>query len=141
LLALVWAGNAYASPIEEAQAKVDEAQSLLKASQRKKGDDKTKTLVRAATKYARAYALILDRNLKNDAPALLKQIEKQIAELARRPELKQERLGTRTKALRATAEGRLEDAYDLFAKLRDLDPRDQTVEYILGVIGQRMQAK
>ncbi len=81
------------------------------------------------------------RNLKNDAPKLFQEIERRIDELARRPEIVAERRNTRSQALAAATEGRLTDAYDLFARLRDLDPRDQTVEYVLGVVGQRMETK
>ena len=44
-----------------------------------------------------------------------------------------------TKAMDATIEGRLTEAYDHLASLRDLDPRDLTVEYAMSVIGQRMK--
>ena len=141
LLGLCTTGSAFASPIDEAKAMVDQGQRLFAQSQTKKGEERTKKLVHSATKFARAYALILARNLKNDAPDLFKLIEKRINELVKLPALKAERQKTRTEALKATSEGRLTAAYDLFARLRDLDPRDQTIEYILGVIGQRMETK
>jgi hypothetical protein len=141
LTTLFVAANVQASPVDEAKAMVDQGQRLLAQSKTKKGEERTKKLVHSATKFARAYALILARNLKNDAPDLFKLIQKRIDELVKLPELQAERGKTKTMALKASSEGRLTDAYDLFARLRDLDPRDQTIEYILGVIGQRMETK
>ncbi len=43
------------------------------------------------------------------------------------------------KAIAAAETGKLTEAYDHLASLRDLDPREWTVEYALTVIGQRME--
>ena len=136
---LVLSAPSIASPVDEAKAMVTDAQRLFSKAADAQGEERTKVLVRSATKYARAYALIMARNLKNDAPKLFQQIGKRIGELTRRPEIVAERKKTRAQAVVAATEGRLTDAYDLFARLRDLDPRDQTIEYILGVVGQRME--
>ena len=60
--------------------------------------------------------------------------------MAQKDEIKAEIKATQVRALKASVEGRLTEAYDHFAKLKDLNPKDANIEYILGVIGQRMEA-
>ena len=134
-------GTAHGSPVDEAKSIYVEAQTLLASASRARPKDRSKAYVRAARKFARAYALIVARNLKESAPNLVKQLEEKIAKLARVPEIVAARKESTTRAISAAAEGRLTDAYDAFARLRDLDPRNRKIDYILGVIGQRMDGK
>ena len=71
---MLLSGGASATPVEEVKSMVGQAQQLFAKGKASADDERTKTLVRAATKYARAYALIIAQNLKKDAGALFEQI-------------------------------------------------------------------
>ncbi len=117
---------------------VDEGKAIL-AKAAKTRRNKSKLLAEGLKKYARAYLLLTGRNLQNDAPDLLQEIGDKIAETNTLPEVVEMRRSLLTKAIDAAIAGKLTEAYDHLASLRDLDPREWTVEYALAVIGQRME--
>jgi len=137
-LSLSLATPAFAGPVEDAQGMANEGKTLLEGAAKAKGDKKTEQVASGLRKYARAFLLITERKLHNDAPDLLKDITAHIESANELPEVIALRQTLLNKALTATIEGRLTEAYDQFASLRDLDPRDATVEYALTVVGQRM---
>ena len=132
--------QASAGPLEEATAMVKEGKSLLAKAKRARKSKRKELLIRGAGKYARAYLILTTGKAPEGSESLLAEVKANVAELSARPDLVAAREATRVKAIKAAAEGRLTDAYDLFARMRDMDPRDQSIEYILGVIGQRMDA-
>ena len=138
VFSLALSGPALAGPVEDAQAMASEGKVLLDGAAKAKGDKKTEQVANGLRRYARAYLLITERKLQNDAPDLLKDITAHIEQGNVLPEVVALRQALLSKALTATIEGRLTEAYDQFASLRDLDPRDSTVEYALTVVGQRM---
>ncbi|MEE2757855.1 MAG: hypothetical protein VYA30_14460 [Myxococcota bacterium] len=134
-------GTAHATPVDDIRTMYNEAIALQASAAKARGKKKPTMLIRAAKKLARAYSLLVAKKLKNDAPDLHKKLQGQLDLIGKTPEIMGAIKETRTAALTASAAGNLTAAYDLFAKLRDLQPRNETVEYILGVIGQRMEAK
>lgn len=137
-ISLALAGPAFAGPVEDAQGMANEGKVLLEGAAKARGDKKTEQVANGLRRYARAYLLITERKLHNDAPDLLKDITAHIESANALPEVLALRQTLLNKALTATIEGRLTEAYDQFASLRDLDPRDATVDYALTVVGQRM---
>ncbi len=117
----------------------DEGRTLLDDAGKAKADKRADLLSSGLKKYARAYLLITGRKLQNDAPDLLQEIGNRIATANGTPEISKMRQDLLTKAVQASSDGKLTDAYDDLASLRDLDPRDLTVEYAMSVIGQRMK--
>ena len=135
-------GAALASPIAEAETIVKEAEGLLASSKSaKEGEEQKRLVVRALTKFSRAYLIISTRKLMGTAPKLFNTIEKRIEALGESPAVVELRDTIRTEAITAAAEGKLTPAYDKFARLRDLDPRDRTIQYVLTVLGRKMDAK
>tara|TARA_B100001093_G_scaffold373641_1_gene358618 strand:+ start:200 stop:637 length:438 start_codon:yes stop_codon:yes gene_type:complete len=134
-------GLANATPVDDIKIMYDEATALQAAAAKAKGSKKSTTLIRAAKKLARAHSLMVAKKLKTDAPELHKKIQNGLDLIGKAPDIVKAIKETRTAALTASAASNLTAAYDLFAKLRDLQPRNETIEYILGVIGQRMEAK
>ncbi len=142
LLVLVAPAGALAEgegPVAVAQAMVVEGKKLIKKAKRKRGKKKPKMLAEGLKKFARAYLMLTTRKLQNDAPDLLQEISDQIAATNRLPLVAQMRRDLLAKAIDASVAGKLTEAYDFLASLRDLDPREWTVEYALGVLGQRME--
>lgn len=137
-LTLALPAPALAGPVEEAQAMASEGKDLLEGAAKAKGDKRLEQIASGLRRYARAYLIITERKLHNDAPDLLKDVTARIESANALPEVAALRQTLLSKALTATIEGRLTEAYDQFASLRDLDPRDATVEYALTVVGQRM---
>jgi len=133
------AGSAFAGPVEDAKAMADEGRALLDDAAKARADKKAEMLSQGLKKYARAYLLITGRKLQNDAPDLLQEIGNRIAQANGAPEIARLRQDLLGKAVQASVDGKLTDAYDHLASLRDLDPRDLTVEYAMSVIGQRMK--
>ncbi len=132
--------GAYAGPVEDARAMVDEGKALLaKASKSRR--KKSELLADGLKKYARAYLLLTGRKLQNDAPDLLQEIGDKIAETNTLPEVVAMRRSLLKQAIDASIDGKLTEAYDHLASLRDLDPREWTVEYSLSVIGERMEGR
>ncbi|MEZ4473890.1 MAG: hypothetical protein R3F60_24490 [bacterium] len=129
---------AYAGPVEDAKAWLDEGDDLMKKAEKAKGSKRPEALTDAIKKFARAHMLINGQKLQNDAPELLKEIEKRLDDSAAMPEVAALRRDLVTQAVDAAAADELTKAYDHLAAARDLDPRDRTVEYALRVIGQRM---
>ena len=117
----------------------DEGRALLDDAAKARADKKAEMLSQGLKKYARAYLLITGRKLQNDAPDLLQEIGNRIAQANGAPEIARLRQDLLGKAVQASVDGKLTDAYDHLASLRDLDPRDLTVEYAMSVIGQRMK--
>lgn len=140
LSAVLLPAQVSAGPLEEATAMVKEGKALLAKAKRARKSKRKEFLIRGAGKYARAYLILTTGKAPAGSEALLAEVKANVAELSARPDLVAAREATRAQAIKAAAEGRLTDAYDLFARMRDMDPRDQSVEYILGVIGQRMDA-
>ncbi|MEE2787833.1 MAG: hypothetical protein VX589_10870 [Myxococcota bacterium] len=135
-------GVSFASPVAEAEAIVKEAEGLLASSKTVKNVDEQKRLVvRSLTKFSRAYLIISGRKLMGTAPKLFKKIEKRIEALGETAAVVELRDTIRLEAITAAAEGKLTPAYDKFARLRDLDPRDRTIQYVLTVLGRKMDAK
>ena len=120
---------------------VAEGDGLLKKAKRARRRKKTGLLADGLKKYARAYLLLTGRKLQNDAPDLLQKIGEQLAATNGMAEVAALRQQLLKDAINATVDGRLTDAYDHLAALRDLDPRDPTVDYALGVIGQKMEGQ
>ncbi len=140
VLGLVMAASpALAGPVEDAKAMADEGRALLDDAAKARADKKAEMLSQGLKKYARAYLLITGRKLQNDAPDLLQEIGNRIAQANGAPEIASLRQDLLGKAVQASIDGKLTDAYDHLASLRDLDPRDLTVEYAMSVIGQRMK--
>jgi len=135
---LLLPSGAFAGPVEDARAMVDEGKAIL-AKAGKARRNKSELLASGLKKYARAYLLLTGRKLQNDAPDLLQEIGDKISETNTLPEVVDMRRSLLTKAIDAANEGKLTGAYDHLASLRDLDPREWTVEYALSVIGQRME--
>ncbi|MCA9547276.1 MAG: hypothetical protein KC613_22895 [Myxococcales bacterium] len=132
LPAVGWAGA-----LEDARAMVDEGRTIL-AKAEKARKNKGELYAEGLKKYAQAYIVIKNQELRNDAPDLVAEIGDQIAKANRVPEVVEMREKLITEAIDSAASGELEKAYDTMAKLRDLDPREWTVEYALTVIGERM---
>jgi len=130
--------TALAGPVEDARMMVDEGSKILAKAKRTRRK-KAERLADGLKRYARAWLLITGRKLQNDAPDLLKEIGDTIAETNTLPEVVEMRRSLLTRAIDATAEGKLTEAYDLLANLRDLDPRQRSIDYALRVIGQRME--
>lgn len=135
----LFAGTAVAGPVEDAKAMADEGRTLLDDAAKAKPDKRADMLSQGLKKYARAYLLITGRKLQNDAPDLLQEIGNRIAAANGAPEISRLRQDLLARATQAAIDGKLTDAYDHLASLRDLDPRDLTVEYAMSVIGQRMK--
>ena len=131
---------ATAEPGDDVRALLAEATKLEKRAKRKRAKRRAAELIKAATKLARAHALMTANKLDKSVPELRKQVDEALAGMAQKDEIKAEIKATQVRALKASVEGRLTEAYDHFAKLKDLNPKDANIEYILGVIGQRMEA-
>ncbi len=129
---------AQAGPVEDAKAMVEEGRELL-AKAKKKRRKRAERLAAGLRKYARAYLLLTQRKLQNDAPDLLQEIGDKIAEPTALPEVAAMRRELLKKAIDAPVAGELTKAYDHLASLRELDPRGWTVDYALNVINQRME--
>lgn len=133
------ASTALGGPVEDAKAMADEGKTLLTDAAKAKPDKRAEMLTQGLKKYARAYLLITGRKLQNDAPDLLQEIGNRIATANSAPEISHLRQDLLARATQSAVDGKLTDAYDHLASLRDLDPRDLTVEYAMSVIGQRMK--
>lgn len=128
------------NPVATAQVMVDEGDALIaKSEKRRSRKKKPQLLADGLKKYSRAYLMLTTRKLQNDAPELLQKISNKIASTNKLPLVANMRRELLTKAIDASIEGKLTEAYDHLASLRDLDPREWTVEYALGVLGQRME--
>lgn len=132
---------ALAGPVEEAKEMVTAGDTLLKEVEKAKPPMRLQAQAEAIKKFARAHMLITSQKLQNDAPELLKDIEKRLDDANAVPEVANLRRDLLTQAIDAAAADQLTKAYDHLAAARDLDPRDRTVEYALRVIGQRMGDK
>ncbi len=143
LFGLLLPTSAWSGPVEDAREMVEEGAGLLKKAKSRRYRNRAKKkrgyLRDGLKKYARAYLLITGRKLHNDAPDLLEEIGQTIKTVNTMPEVQDMRREFLGKAIDAAAEGKLTEAYDHLANLRDLDPRVRTVEYALSVIGQRME--
>ncbi len=128
-----------AGPVEDARALANEGQDILEKAGKARGDKKPLMLAEGLRKYARAYLLLTSRKLENDAPDLLQEISDHIKDTNGMPEVSTMRRDLLAKAIDAAEEGKLTESYDHLASLRDLDPREWTVDYALTVIGQRME--
>jgi hypothetical protein len=138
-LALSAPAGALADPLDDARAMVTEGKAELEKAAKAKPADKPTLLAEGLKRYSRAYLLLTRRKLQNDAPELLNEISEQIAQANGLPEVAAMRRDLLKKAIDAAVEGQLTQAYDQLAALRELDPREWTVEYALTVIGQRME--
>ncbi len=139
-LTVAFASPVLAGPLEEAQALAAEGDKLLERSKRGRKAKRKSALLRGVSKYARAYMVLTAGTPTPETDALLAKVKSKVSNLAEAPVVVEERQAVKGRAIEAAAKGRFTDAYDLFARLRDLDPRDRTVDYVLGVIGQRMDA-
>jgi Flp pilus assembly protein TadD len=138
-LCLAAPAAAVAGALEEAKAMVESGRDLLKTAEKARGTKKGPAYAEGLKKYARAYMLITNKQLRNDAPDLLAEIGEQIAKANREPEVIAMRQGLLAEAIEASTSGDYTKAYDALSKLRDLDPREWTVDYALGVISERME--
>jgi hypothetical protein len=139
LAALLAPGAALADPLDDAKGMAAEGKAALEKANKAKPADKPALLAEGLKKYSRAYLLLTRRKLQNDAPDLLQEISDQIAQANALPEVAAMRRDLLKKAIDASVDGQLTQAYDQLAALRELDPREWTVEYALTVIGQRME--
>jgi hypothetical protein len=131
-------GAAHAGPLEDARAMVDAGRDLLDKAEKAKGKKRTETFAEGLKQYAKAYLLIKNQRLDNDAPELLAEIGEAIATANRAAEVAEMRQALLKQAIDAAVGNEMTKSWDFLAALRDLDPREWTVEYALGVIGQRM---
>lgn len=138
-LGLLLPSVAVADPLDDARAMVAEGRAALDKAGKARPADKSALLADGLKKYSRAYLLLTRRKLQNDAPDLLKEIDEQIAQANALPEVAAMRRDLLKKAIDAAIEGKLTQSYDQLAALRELDPRELTVEYALTVIGERME--
>jgi len=129
---------AFAGPLEDARGMVDAGRALLTKADKAKPAERGATYAEGLKQYAKAYLLITNQKLRNDAPELLAEIGEAIATANRAPEVVEMRQALLKQAIDAAVANEMEKAWDHLAALRDLDPREWTVEYALGVIGQRM---
>ncbi len=136
------AGLAWAGPKEDATTMLEESKALFDKAQKQKkkikGEKRIALLTESLKKSSRAYLLLVGRQLEKEAPELVSQIVENINAVNQLPEIAVLRRELLTKAIDSTLAGKLTDAYDQFSSLRDLDPRDATVDYALQVISQRM---
>ncbi|MCA9558152.1 MAG: hypothetical protein H6704_21310 [Myxococcales bacterium] len=139
VLAMVAPAAGWAGPVEDARSLADEGKEILEKADKARANKKPLMLAEGLRKYARAYLLLTSRKLENDAPDLLQSISDAIKDTNALPEVAQMRRELLGKAIEAAETGKLTEAYDHLASLRDLDPREWTVEYALTVIGQRME--
>jgi hypothetical protein len=139
VLAMVAPATGWAGPVEDARSLADEGKEILEKADKARANKKPLMLAEGLRKYARAYLLLTSRKLENDAPDLLQSISDAIKDTNAQPEVAQMRRELLGKAIAAAETGKLTEAYDHLASLRDLDPREWTVEYALTVIGQRME--
>lgn len=139
VLAMAAPAAAWAGPVEDARSLADEGKEILEKADKARANKKPLMLAEGLRKYARAYLLLTSRKLENDAPDLLQSISDAIKDTNALPEVAQMRRELLGKAIAAAETGKLTEAYDHLASLRDLDPREWTVEYALTVIGQRME--
>jgi hypothetical protein len=130
---------AWAGALEEAKVMVEDGRKLMTKAAKQRAKKKGPAYAEGLKKYARAYVLITNKKLQNDAPDLLTEIGEQIAKGNREPEVVEMRQALIAGAIDASVAGEMEKAYDALSKLRDLDPREWTVEYALGVINERME--
>lgn len=137
-LGLLLGGPALAGPIEDAKAKAEEGDALMKKAEKARKNQKTGLLVDALKQYATAHKIIVSSKLQNDAPELLTQIVTAIQTANALPEVETLRRDLLKQAIDAAAADKLAEAYDRLADLRDLDPRIKTVDYALNVIGDNV---
>jgi len=133
-LLMVLPSVSVAGPVEVAKEHVAQGAKELKRAKRMRGKRKVKALTKGLKSYSAAYKLIKSRRLENDAPDLLESISRQIKETGNQPEIRKLRQEVRAKAIAATEAGKYSEAYDQFEQLRDLDPRDSSIEYAMRVI-------
>lgn len=127
-----------AGPVDDARGMVESGKDLLAKAEKAKGPARAETYAAGLKQYAKAYLLITNQKLQNDAPDLIPDIGEAIATANRAPEVVEMRQALLKQAIDAAVQNEMEKAWDHLAALRDLDPREWTVEYALGVIGQRM---
>lgn len=139
LLALFAPSVVVADPLDDAKSMAAEGKTALEKAVKARPANKATLLAEGLKKYSRAYLLLTRRKLQNDAPDLLQEISDQIAQANALPEVAAMRRDLLKKAIDASVDGQLTQAYDQLAALRELDPREWTVEYALTVIGQRME--
>lgn len=130
--------SSFAGPLEDARSMADSGRELLEKAKKAKAASRGAAYATALERYAKAYLLIVNQNLRNDAPDLLTEIGEAIVAANQIPEVAQLRQDLLTQAIDATIAGEMENAWDHLASLRNLDPREWTVEYALGVVGQQM---
>lgn len=130
---------AVAGPVEDARGIVDEGRKFLDEADRAKAPQRGELLSQGLARYSQAYKLLVSRKLQNDAPDLLKEIDAKIASANGLPEVVELRKALLGKVVQAAVDGKMTDCYDHLARLRELDPREWTVEYALGVVSQRME--
>ncbi len=136
--ALALPTTAVAGALEEARGMVEEGRDLLAKAEKARGAKRGEAYAQGLKKYAQAYIVITNQKLRNDAPDLVTEIGEQIAKANRAPEVVAMREQLIAEAIESSAAGNMEKAWDTLARLRDLDPREWTVDYALTVVGERM---
>ena len=131
--------SAWAGALDEAKTMVEDGRKLLAKAAKMRGKKKGPAYAEGLKKYAHAYVLITNKKLQNDAPDLLTEIADQIAKANREPEVVKMQQALLAAAIDASVNGEMDKAYDALSSLRDLDPREWTVEYALTVINGRME--
>lgn len=140
ILGSSWTGAALAGPVEDAKGMLTAGDEFFdKAEKTRKKKERPELLQQGLQQYARAYMLITTRKLQNDVPEVVKQIESKFDAMNKDPEVQALQQDLLKRAVDATIAGKLEAAYDLLASLKELDPREWTVDYALSVIVQRME--
>lgn len=131
---------AFAEPLGDAKALVEEGEKVLKkASKVRKRKKRAQKLSEGLRKISEAYLLLTTHELQNDAPELLSRIGDQLARTNALSEIAELRQQLLAKAIDATIAGKLPEAHDALTKLKELDPRDPTVDYALTVVEIRME--
>lgn len=137
-LGLLLSAPAFAGPIEDAKAKAEEGEGLMKKAKKARKKKRPELLASALKQYSTAHKIIVSSKLQNDAPELLASIVKAIETANAMPEVQAMRRDLLKQAIDAAATDKLAEAYDRLADLRDLDPRIKTVEYALNVVGDNV---
>ncbi|MFN3202145.1 MAG: hypothetical protein ACE366_27320 [Bradymonadia bacterium] len=132
--------SAHAEPLADAKTLATEGEKTLKkASRIKKRSKRAGKLAEGLKKISEAYVLITTHELQNDAPELLQKINDHLARTNALTEISELRQQLMAKAIDATVAGKMNEAYETLARLKELDPRDPNVDYALTVVSERME--
>lgn len=131
---------AFAEPLSDAKTLMEEGEKLLeKASKERRKSRRADKLAEGLKKISEAYILITTHDLQRDAPELLQKLGDQLARTNGLAEITELRQSLMAKAIDASVAGKMSEAYEALARLKELDPRDPVVDYALTVVGERTE--